>query len=291
MSAFDASIPVEPQLNNYSCSVGATYWCLQSIGLTLTQRELEDIMVPNLVTETDGLRDGSGATIAALLRDRYGLPASNVSPVSFDQLCARAGQQPIAIGGSRWYTDPTGSTTGHWVAVRAFDGTQLTLANPGGNGPHFGQQTLDRSNFEQRGPFSAVWISLQPAARFVVANTGGQGANLRSEPSTTGAVVASVTEGAQVSAADHAWRHVTDPSGAQGWIATDYLIAVDGGFHVANTGGSGANLRPQPTTQSVAIKLISEGSTVTGDPHAWRQVTESSGASGWIADEFLMTQN
>ena len=57
IATFDLSIPVELQLNDYSCSVGATYWCLQTLGFTLMQRDLESLMVPGLVS---GDRQGEG---------------------------------------------------------------------------------------------------------------------------------------------------------------------------------------------------------------------------------------
>jgi len=67
--------------------------------------------------------------------------------------------------GRRWYLDPVGNTVvGHCVAVHSFDGTQLILANPGGTGPRFGQQALDRDGFAERSPFMAVIIDLPPLA-------------------------------------------------------------------------------------------------------------------------------
>jgi SH3-like domain-containing protein len=58
-------------------------------------------------------------------------------------------------------------------------------------------------------------------------------------------------------------------------------------WQVANTGGSGANLRSQPGTEAPPVKLLAEGTSVTGAAHAWRQVSEANGTSGWVADEFL----
>jgi len=292
---FDSSAPVALQLNDFSCSVGATFWCLRSLGLSLTQQDLEDAMVPSLVSPALGLLDASGSTVADLLRNRFGLSATNTSPVTFDQVAARAGQQAIAIGGARWFVDAAGAITGHWVAVRSFDGTQLVLANPGGTGPHFGQQTLDRAAFDQRAPFSAVWIDANRVApngkQFRVGNTDGQGAHLRSNPSVSASVLRSLMDGTQISGADNAWRAVTDASGAQGWMANDYLAATDGGFCVANTGGTGANLRSQPDSATPAIKLVAEGAIVAGEDRAWRQVTDSSGTGGWLAEDFLIPQD
>jgi SH3-like domain-containing protein len=295
MATFDSTVPVELQLNDYSCSVGATYWCLRSLGVSLTQQDLEGAMVPGLVSQQLGLLDGSGTGIVSLLRARFGLGASNTSPVSFDDVVARAGSQPIAIGGHRWYVGPDGSVVGHWVAVRGFDGARLLLANPGGTGPNFGQQALDRAAWDQRAPFAAVWIDASVAATaragiaLRVANTDGQGVRVRSTPSTSGTVVVALAEGAAVGGADHAWRAVSAADGAAGWFANEFLAAADAGaFVVANTGGTGANLRPGPTTDGAPIKLLAEGTRLSGDDHAWRRITDQSGTGGWVADEFLV---
>src|SRR5215475_4463926 len=98
MPTFDATVPVELQLTDYSCSVGATFWCLRSIGVSLTQQDLQNAMVPGLVSQQLGLLDGSGTAIVGLLRGQFGLTANNTSPVSFDEVARRAGSQPIAIG-------------------------------------------------------------------------------------------------------------------------------------------------------------------------------------------------
>jgi hypothetical protein len=296
MVTFDATVPVELQLNDYSCSVGATYWCLRSIGVSLTQQDLENAMVPGLVSEQFGLLDGSGTGIVGLLNRQYGLTASNSSPVSFDDVAGRAGTQPIAIGGHNWYIDADGHVTGHWVAVRGFDGSQLLLANPGGNGPHFGQQTLDRAAWDQRAPFAAVWIgagatvvAAPSGVPLRVANTDGQGVRVHAEASVSAAVVRSLPEGALVGGESHAWRAVTDADGTAGWLANEFLTAADAGaFVVANTGGTGANLRPDPSTGGAPIKLEAEGTRLNGGDHAWRKVADQSGNSGWIADEFLV---
>ena len=84
---FDWTVPVEAQLTNYSCAVGATFWCLRTLGVDLTQPDLQDVMVPTLVSPEVGLLDGSGTTIAQLLSERYALPATSQMPVSFDEVC------------------------------------------------------------------------------------------------------------------------------------------------------------------------------------------------------------
>jgi len=286
---FNAAVPVEPQLTPFSCSVGATFWCLRSLGQDISQAALQSIMVPALVSPELGLLDASGSTIARLLRDRFGLSAMNANPVSFDAVAGRAGTQPMLIGGRRWHAD-----TGHWVAVRGFEGQRLLLANPGGNGPNFGQQSLDRDDFAARGSFSAVFIDTGGVAavtgrQFRIANTDGQGANLRAEPSVLSQTIRALPEGVTVSGGEHAWRQVTDDSGMRGWMASEFLVAVVGGFKVANTDGHGANLRSAPDTSAQPpIKLVAEGAPLSGDEHAWRQVTDTDGTFGWIANELLL---
>jgi hypothetical protein len=68
-----------------------------------------------------------------------------------------------------------------------------------------------------------------------VANTGGDGANMRAEPATTGALVKTIPEGTELTvigpdrdAGGRHWRNVRDPaSNVSGWIVTDLLAAVE----------------------------------------------------------------
>ena len=75
--------------------------------------------------------------------------------------------------------------------------------------------------------------SPSPAAsgvRMKVANTEGQGANMRQRPSTTSPVLRTLPEGTVVEviggeqqAEERSWRNVRDPGGATGWIASELL--------------------------------------------------------------------
>ncbi len=70
-----------------------------------------------------------------------------------------------------------------------------------------------------------------PAAERVrVANTGGDGANLRERPSSSSTRIKSLRDGtvleivgANQEAEGEVWRNVRDASGASGWIVSDYL--------------------------------------------------------------------
>lgn len=148
--AFNASTPTELQVLDWTCSIRSTMWLLKSIGIDVTPAEAQDAMSPRYVTPAVGLLDASGAGIVQVLRERWGVAAFNRNPVSFDEVAAQAGKLPVAIGGRNW---------GHWVAVRGFDGERLVLANPGGTGPRYGQQTLDRGQFAALGSFSMVVVT------------------------------------------------------------------------------------------------------------------------------------
>jgi hypothetical protein len=98
--------------------------------------------------------------------------------------------------------------------------------------------------------------------RFRVADTDGMGANLRPRPSTDLPPVRSLPEGTEVTGDEHAWRQVTDVGGAAGWVANEFLAAVDGRFRVSHTEVSGAE-------------------------HAWHRV--AAGADrGWLAAGLLV---
>jgi hypothetical protein len=65
-------------------------------------------------------------------------------------------------------------------------------------------------------------------------------------------------------------------------------------LRVGNTGGSGANLRQEPSVQAERVELVPDGALVDlVDPGRdvagtiWREVRTDSGATGWIAAEFL----
>lgn len=147
--SFDPNTPTELQVQNWTCSIRSMIWLLKSLGIAVTPAEAQDVMAPRFVNADVGLRDASGAGVVQALREHWGVAARNQNPMSFDEVAALAGHVPLMIGGRNW---------GHWTAVRGFDGESLILANPGGTGPRYGQQTLNRDQFHQLGPFSGVWV-------------------------------------------------------------------------------------------------------------------------------------
>jgi hypothetical protein len=82
-------------------------------------------------------------------------------------------------------------------------------------------------------PVPAAKPAASPAAaaqRVRVANTGGEGASLREQPSTSAARVKGLTDGtllevigADQQAEGRTWRNVRDPEGATGWVAAEFV--------------------------------------------------------------------
>jgi SH3-like domain-containing protein len=50
----------------------------------------------------------------------------------------------------------------------------------------------------------------------------------------------------------------------------------------------GANLRGKPDAAADVAKVLAEGAALSGEAHAWRPVTDATGLSGWVADEFIV---
>ena len=160
---FDANTPTELQAQDWTCSIRSTMWMLKSIGIAVTPAEAQDAMSPRYCNSAVGLLDATGSGVVEVLRDCWGVASFNRAPVSFDEVAGWAGTRPVMIGGRNW---------GHWTAVRGFDGERLVLANPGGTGPRFGQQSLNRQQFEDLGWFSAVVVPIEgPVAATPIAGT------------------------------------------------------------------------------------------------------------------------
>ena len=157
--AFDPTTPTELQRQDWTCAIRSTMWVLKSLGIDVTAEEAQDAMSPRYVNSAVGLLDASGAGVVEVLRNTWGVGAINDASATFDEVADVAGRQPVMIGLRNW----GGPGLGHWSAVRRVsesDGHSLVLANPAGTGLRFGQQTLNREQFDSRGPASMVTIPL-----------------------------------------------------------------------------------------------------------------------------------
>jgi hypothetical protein len=299
---FNSRIPTVIQPDKWSCAVSTATWCAQSVGVQTTEPQMRDIMVPDLVTEAVGLGDGSGGQMARMFRDQFQLQSDNQRVISFAEVAARAGNQPVALGGHNW----GGRGLGHWVAVRGFENGRLILANPGGTGPLFGQSTLDEAGFNQRAPFSAVWIDVagseggsaplpdvpeipfEAHGRFKVSRTEGMGVRIREKPFLDGGRLGNSPEGSVVEGTEHAWRLIRTDDGITGWVANTYLRAEGDRFRVVDTDGIGVRVRAQPFPAGGRLGRASEDSLLTGiEGEAYHQIRTDAGLVGWVTAQFL----
>ena len=150
-SRYNPAEPTVLQVRDWEDSAAATTWMLKSLGRDVTLANVSEEMLRARVVSTNlGLLNASGADLAQFIKARWNERAFNKPTVTFDDVAGMAGRNPQMICGRSW---------GHCTAVRNMSADQrILLANPGGTGPRYGQQSLSREQFEVLGPFSAVWI-------------------------------------------------------------------------------------------------------------------------------------
>lgn len=156
MSLIDWNWRLAPDLQDvpWDCAATSLAWCLRAYGLDLTEADVVAGLGPARISPAYGLLDASGAGIVEYLGE-LGIPAANNPNASWTDVNVAAGYQPMLIGGRNWC---------HWVGVRISDavftqheGTQLALMNPA-PGWMGVWQTLDATDFQVLGAFSAVWF-------------------------------------------------------------------------------------------------------------------------------------
>jgi hypothetical protein len=156
MSAADWNwkLPVELQDVPWDCAAASLTWALNAYGFSITEAEVVEGLGPSRITPTYGLMDASGAGLVSYLAE-LGIPAMNNPDASWEDITSAAGNQPMVMGGRAWC---------HWTGVR-MSGWQFTfaphnyllLANPA-PGYMAIYQYMERTDFPDLGPFSAVWF-------------------------------------------------------------------------------------------------------------------------------------
>jgi len=165
---YDPDTPVVTQNHDWDCAEQATLWALTAYGRHPSDAWMEGQMLADGIESTDqGLLDGSGKALAGWITTQYGefgYRAANAASVSFDDVRSVAGPSPVMLGGHNW------GASGHWSGVRRYDAAtdRLILANPGGTGPVYGQQTLSRQQFDQIAPCSMVVVTHESAVPPIV---------------------------------------------------------------------------------------------------------------------------
>ena len=135
--------------------------------------------------------------------------------------------------------------------------------------------------------------------------------NLRSSAGTSASIVKSLPQDTLLTivagpsaANEYAWYQVQTADSVTGWVAADFIEAVDtpnppanGDFTVGDravvTDGP-VNLRSAAGTSNSSVAVLQTGDTmnITGGPtatdgYSWYQVSTTAGSTGWIASDFI----
>lgn len=151
---YNPDAPVDPQPDDWSCSVESAQWLLRSIGRNPGDSWIRpQLLDASIVTQEHGLMDASGAALVRWLQREYGdemgLSFRSYSRVGWDELVGIVSSaRPVMVGGRNW---------NHWSGVRRYENGGLTLANPAPNWQGVGN-VLDRSEFDRLGSFSAITV-------------------------------------------------------------------------------------------------------------------------------------
>jgi peptidoglycan/xylan/chitin deacetylase (PgdA/CDA1 family) len=166
------------------------------------------------------------------------------------------------------------------------------------------------------GPVATPAPPANPNAWHVV-GTGGTGANVREEPSTSATVLAVLPDGTEVQPLEGPvecdglrWLKVRSAASPPGWVAADLLQPPQKGstsmrpkvtlpqspaWVVAGTDGAGANVRALPSTESEVVAVLAEGAPVqplegriAADGTLWRKV-HAEDADGWTVASCVPT--
>jgi hypothetical protein len=125
------------------------------VGFSYTEQDLIAALGPSRISPSLGLLDASGSGLVDCLGE-LGIAAENNGEATWEDVIGAAGYQPMVIGGRAWC---------HWVAVRMGPSAApnappeiVLLMNPS---PGYMEvsQTLNPFQFEELGPFSAVWFT------------------------------------------------------------------------------------------------------------------------------------
>ena len=137
----------------------------------------------------------------------------------------------------------------------------------------------------------------------LIAGTNNDGVRCRTTPSTGGAIITVVPEGAIVDligAAESGWQPI-NCAGSAGYVSTEFVsydfsggadfgaAEATGQATVAGTNGDGVNCRTSATTSAAVITILSEGSVISlrGDAQAGWQPVVCAGSNGYVSTDFV----
>ena len=121
---------------------------------------------------------------------------------------------------------------------------------------------------------------------------------LRNEANTTSTILATASEGDTVvilEDAGNGWYKV-DYNTVEGYMSGEYLTVsaqadVTIGYGLVQAGGSTLNVRSGPGTTYSKVTTLSDGAVVSivGIDNGWYKIKTSSGATGYVSSEYMVT--
>jgi hypothetical protein len=157
MGVADWNWKLATDLQDYTwdCAACSTAWALRTVGYELSEEDVIEGLGPARISPALGLLDASGAGLVQYLAE-IGVTASNNPNATWQEITDAAGYQPMVMGGREWC---------HWVGVRmgasaaGIDPQRCVLLMNPSPGYRDVWQSIDVWQFEQLGPFSAVWFT------------------------------------------------------------------------------------------------------------------------------------
>ena len=152
---YNTAAAVDPQPDDWSCSLHSAQWLLRAIGRDpkrdwLVGQLVGPLYPGSIITREYGLMDSSGRTLAAWLQREYGdemgVRFEAMAVPTWEDAVSLASRQPYMLGGR---------TFNHWVGVRGYKDGKLQLANPAGSWKGVGQE-MDRDEWDALGAWSLV---------------------------------------------------------------------------------------------------------------------------------------
>jgi hypothetical protein len=152
---WDWRYPVELQDYAWDCAAASLAWALNTVGIPISEQEVIVGLGTSRISATYGLLDASGSGLVSYLAE-IGVGAQNSAEASWQDIVDAAGFQPMVMGGRQWC---------HWTGVRMGSSAAglkpqpiVLLANPS---PGYRDvfQSITAWEFEELGPFSAVWLT------------------------------------------------------------------------------------------------------------------------------------
>lgn len=248
-------------------------------------------------------------------------PTTTKSPVSTQ---VPAGATTAVVSASSGLNVRSGPSKSSTVAAVAASGSTVYVLGKSGNwyhvqlpngvtgwvlGTYIGMGSSGSSTEQSNRPVTPARAG-QPVSLGVQNTVASRvtALNVHSSPSTSGAVIGSLSKGQKVVVLGHSngWVKVQLPDGSVGWVLASYTkghasssaagsssvkssttrsSTVKASSTKKTTSGIAVNVRRSPSLNAAVVAVVSSGGsyTILGWSHNWAHVRLSNGTTGWIS--------